>query len=121
MNMRLALVSAAVVSGLALSGDLATAAPIPTLLPTPKLAVAPNTAVRRPGSHYTVAEANEIRQCSGLSAAYDQATSRHKAVSPDVRALHAQGTAMCAHGQRAEGIAKLTTAVRDVGVAPAIY
>jgi len=120
MNTRLAVAAALVASVFALSDNLAAAGTSPTVFIPPKPSASAH--VRRAGGHYSTAIANQIRQCNGLSFAYDQAVSGQGAkVSQEAQALHDQGVAMCAGGARTEGITNLSTALRDIGVTPRVY
>jgi hypothetical protein len=114
MNTRLVLAVAAML--LCPITDAASAATRSRLMPP----VSPNTAVRRPGSHYSIEDGELTRRCSDLQSQFDRAVAgTHQANwTRNAVALRDAGVAACNQGSRQEGIEKLQSAVTAIGAVP---
>jgi hypothetical protein len=108
-----AAVAAAVLGPLA---DIASASNRPLLIPPD------NTAQRRPGSHYSVVDAELVRRCADLESQFDRALADTQGAkwTHDALALRAQGGTACSQGERQQGIEQLRTAVREIGALPRV-
>jgi hypothetical protein len=114
MNTRLILAVAALLLGPIT--DAASAAAGSRLMPP----VSAHTAVRRPGSHYSIEDAELTRRCSDLQSQFDRAVAgTHEANwTRNAIALRDAGVAACNQGSRREGIEKLQGAVTAIGAVP---
>jgi len=61
-------------------------------------------------------------KCSALERQFDAAIKQHEsaAKAADARNLRAEGSKLCSSGKQTEGIAKLESALKDLGVTPKV-
>jgi hypothetical protein len=123
MKSRVVLAAAVVAAALVPLADTASAASNRLFFPPPPGSSSPpssTAAQRRPGSHYSIVNAELVRQCADLEGQFDRALAGVQGASwtQNARALRTQGGAACSQGEREQGIDQLRAAVREIGAIP---
>jgi hypothetical protein len=72
------------------------------------------------GEHYDTVVGNYTRRCTSLDGQFKQLQARVGAGSRQASALHEQGVMHCNAGNRLQGIAELSGAIRKIGGIPRV-
>jgi len=94
-----------------------------TLLGAPVLAAGPNAGTMPvKGAKQTATMMTPAQKCSALEKQFDAAIKKHGKAdkAAEARTMRTQGGELCANGKRGDGVARLESALKGIGVKPKI-
>jgi hypothetical protein len=90
------------------------------MLSTPVLAAGNYAAPTTKANPQVAMAMSQSEKCTALQKQFDEAIKMHESAAKvaDAKMMRADGAKLCASGKHSEGITKLETALKDIGVTP---